>query len=54
MYCMDNIEIDEDKGQCPNGDNIQELFEKTVDLKQPNTKIQISWSTIELRGLDSR
>lgn len=31
MYPMDNIEIDEDKGQCPNGDKIKELFKKTVD-----------------------
>lgn len=54
MYHMDNIEIDEDKGQCPNGDKIQELFEKIVDLKRPYTKIQIGWSTIETRGIDSR
>lgn len=54
MYPMDNIEIGEDKGQCPIGDKIQELLEKTVDLKRPYTKIQISWSTIEMRGIDSR
>lgn len=54
MYPMDNIGINEDKGQCPNGNKIQDLFEKTVDLKRPYTKIQIRWSTIETRGIDSR